>query len=46
MANRKSVSSVTLYGSLLAFIAFVVYILYVNQEVIYTAKAMKAKTLP
>ena len=37
MANRKSVSSVTLYGSLLAFIAFVVYILYVNQEVIYTA---------
>lgn len=37
MANRKSVSSVSLYGSLLAFIAFAVYILYVNQEVIYTA---------
>lgn len=37
MANRKIISEVSLYGSILAFIAFVVYILYVNQEVIYTA---------
>lgn len=37
MVNRKIISEVSLYGSILAFIAFVVYILYVNQEVIYTA---------
>jgi len=36
MINKK-VSSVILYGSLLAFIAFVVYILLINQEVFYTA---------
>ena len=36
MINKK-VSSVILYGSLLAFIAFVVYILFINQEVFYTA---------
>ena len=36
--NKKSiVSRAILYASLLAFILFVVYILYVNQEVFYTA---------
>ena len=36
--NKKSiVSKAVLYASLLAFILFVVYILYVNQEVFYTA---------
>ena len=36
--NKKSiVSRAVLYASLLAFILFVVYILYVNQEVFYTA---------
>ena len=37
MTNKSKVSSVILGGSLLAFIAFVVYILYINQEVLYTA---------
>ena len=37
MMINKKVSSVILYGSLLAFIAFVVYILLINQEVFYTA---------
>ena len=37
--NKKSiVSRAILYASLLAFILFVVYILYVNQEVFYTAQ--------
>ena len=36
--NKKSiVSSVVLYGSLLTFIVFTLYILYINQEVFYTA---------
>ena len=36
--NKKSiVSSAVLYASLLAFMLFAVYILYVNQEVLYTA---------
>ena len=37
MINKSKVSSAVLYGSLLAFIAFVVYVLYINQEVFYTA---------
>ena len=37
MNNKSKVSSAILYGSLLAFIAFVVYILHLNQEVFYTA---------
>ena len=37
MKNKSKVSSVILYVSLLAFISFVVYILYINQEVFYTA---------
>jgi len=36
--NKKSkLSGAVLYGSLLAFIVFVVYILYINLEVLYTA---------
>ena len=36
--NKKSkVSGAILYGSLLAFMGFVIYILYINQEVLYTA---------
>ena len=35
--NNSKVSCAMLYVSLLAFMAFVVYILYVNQEVLYTA---------
>ena len=36
--NKKSIASCAiLYGSLLAFMLFVVYILCVNQEVLYTA---------
>ena len=46
MASKKTINKVSLYGSVLAFIVFVVYILSVNQDVLYTAKAMKAKTLP
>ena len=37
MINKSKLSDVTLYVSLLVFIAFVVYILYINQEVFYTA---------
>jgi len=37
MINRSKVIGVSLYGSLLAFISFVAYILYLNQEVFYTA---------
>ena len=37
MITKNKVSDIILYGSLLAFIAFVVYILYINQEVLYTA---------
>lgn len=37
MANRKIICAVSLYGSILAFIVFAVYILYVNQDVLYTA---------
>ena len=37
MTTRSKVSSAILYGSLLAFILFVVYILNINQEVFYTA---------
>ena len=35
--TKSNVSSTVLYGSLLAFILFVVYILHVNQEVFFTA---------
>ena len=37
MITGKKVSSAFLYVSLLAFISFVIYILYINQEVLYTA---------
>jgi len=37
MINKSKASDAVLFGSLLAFIAFVVYILYINQEVFYTA---------
>ena len=37
MNKKSTVSSVVLYASLLAFILFVVYILYINKEVFYTA---------
>ena len=37
MIKKSKVSSAILYVSLLAFILFVVYILYINQEVFYTA---------
>ena len=37
MSKPNKVSGVILYVSLLAFILFVVYILYINQEVFYTA---------
>ena len=37
MISKNTVSHIILYGSLLVFIAFVVYILYINQEVFYTA---------
>ncbi|WP_091900080.1 MULTISPECIES: DUF6057 family protein [Prevotella] len=36
MMKKNNVSSAILYVSLLAFISFVVYILYINQEVFYT----------
>ena len=36
-APTRSLSRAILYGSLLAFMAFVVYILYLNLEVLYTA---------
>ncbi len=37
MNNKSKLPSAILYVSLLAFIAFAVYILYINQEVLYTA---------
>ena len=37
MKNKSKASSAILYVSLLAFISFVVYILYINLEVLYTA---------
>ena len=37
MKNKSKVFSAILCVSLLAFISFVVYILYINQEVLYTA---------
>lgn len=37
MINKSKVKEVSLYGSLLAFISFVVYILSINQEVLYAA---------
>ena len=37
MNKTNKVSDAILYGSLLTFILFVVYILYINQEVFYTA---------
>ena len=37
MINKSKLSGVILYVSLLAFIFFTVYILYLNQEVLYTA---------
>ena len=37
MITKNKVSDIILYGSLLSFMAFVVYILYINQEVLYTA---------
>ena len=37
MTNLSKLSRTSLYVSLLAFILFVVYILYMNQEVFYTA---------
>ena len=37
MICNKKTSDAVLYGSLLAFMAFVVYILFLNQEVLYTA---------
>lgn len=37
MSTKNKVSEVTLFGSLLVFIAFAAYILHINQEVLYTA---------
>ena len=37
MDKQSKLSGAILYASLLAFISFVVYILYINQEVLYTA---------
>lgn len=37
MNKTSKVSSIVLYVSLLAFLLFVVYLLYINQEVFYTA---------
>jgi len=37
MINKSKLSGAVLYISLLAFISFVVYILYINLEVLYTA---------
>ena len=37
MINKSKLSGAVLYVSLLAFILFVVYILYINLEVLYTA---------
>ena len=37
MINKSKVYSILFYVSLLAFISFVVYVLYINQMVLYTA---------
>ena len=37
MTAKSKASSAVLYGSLSAFILFVVYVLYINQDVFYTA---------
>ena len=37
MNTKNKISSIVLYVSLLAFVLFAVYILYINQEVFYTA---------
>ena len=37
MMKKSKVSGTVLYVSILAFILFVVYVLYINQEVLYTA---------
>ena len=37
MNTKNKISSIILYVSLLVFVSFVVYILYINQEVFYTA---------
>ena len=37
MNSKSKISDVILYVSLLAFIAFVAYVLHINQEVLYTA---------
>lgn len=37
MTNKSKLSGAILYVSLLAFILFAIYILYINQEVFYTA---------
>ena len=37
MINKNKLTGVVLYVSLLAFILFAVYVLYINQEVFYTA---------
>ena len=37
MIGKNKVSGAILYASLLAFILFAIYVLYVNQEVFYTA---------
>ena len=37
MNTKNKISSTILYVSLLVFVLFVVYILYINQEVFYTA---------
>lgn len=38
MVTKSKVSSAVLYASLLTFIAFVIYISYINREVFYTAQ--------
>ena len=37
MNKENKISRAIFWGSLLAYIAFVIYILYINQEVFYTA---------
>ncbi|MGM9703443.1 MAG: DUF6057 family protein [Prevotella sp.] len=37
IANRKTISTLPLYGSFVAFVAFAIYVLYINQDVLYTA---------
>lgn len=37
MIQRNKATAIFLYVSLLAFISFVIYLLYINQEVLYTA---------